>query len=71
MTTRGMQESDFVRIAEYMHTAVQLAKQIQTAAGSAKLIDFKAAMQTQQFAHTIAEMKHEIQQWSSTFDYPG
>jgi glycine hydroxymethyltransferase len=71
MTTRGMLESDFKQIAEYLHRSVVLSKQIQAAAASPKLVDFKATMAQPQFAIAITELRNEVQQWSVTFDFPG
>jgi glycine hydroxymethyltransferase len=72
MTTRGMLESDFKQIAEYLHRGVVLAKQIQAAAASPKLVDFKATMTQQpEFTTAITELRNEVQQWSATFDFPG
>lgn len=67
MTTRGMGESDFVKIVEYIDFAVNYAKKIQAGLpkDANKLKDFKKAIIDQ--SGNLAEMKSEIYNWVGQF----
>ena len=44
LTSRGLTEADFVKVAEFFHEAVQITEKVKEATGK-KLKDFKAALQ--------------------------
>jgi glycine hydroxymethyltransferase len=71
MTTRGMGEADFSRIASYVDRCIKLALKIQSELPKEanKQKDFKAKVATAEIAE-IAEMKKEIAAWSKTFPLP-
>ena len=60
-------ESDFERIAGYLIKAVAISKRIQDASGK-KLVDFIAAIETDEEAKTVGD---EIKAWARTFSIPG
>jgi glycine hydroxymethyltransferase len=71
MTSRGMGEDDFVRIARYFDRCIALAKSIQ--AGLPKeanrLKDFKAKVASGEIEE-MNSLKKEISQWASSFPLP-
>jgi len=71
MTTRGMVEADFVRIAGYMDRCVKIAKELQSTlpAEANKQKDFKAKL-AQGDHPEIEAMRKEIAEWASTFPLP-
>ncbi|CCD26091.2 glycine hydroxymethyltransferase SHM2 NDAI_0G03140 [Naumovozyma dairenensis CBS 421] len=68
MTTRGMGEEDFQKIAQYIDKAVQLAKEVQQSLpkDANKLKDFKAKID--EGSDVITNIKQEIYQWAG--EYP-
>lgn len=67
LTTRGMKESDFVKIANYLHRCVLLAIKIQNKVG--KLMkDFSPEVDKDPDVVIIA---NEIKEWAKTFPLPG
>lgn len=71
MTSRGMGEDDFKRIAGYIGTCIDLTKKIQgeLPKDANKLKDFKAKVASGEVPE-IAELKKEIAGWASTFPLP-
>ncbi|KAF2399742.1 glycine hydroxymethyltransferase [Trichodelitschia bisporula] len=71
MTSRGLGEQDFHRIAQYIDTCIKLTKQIQGSLPKEanKLKDFKAAVASGQISE-INELKKEISSWAVTFPLP-
>ena len=71
MTTRGMGEDDFKRIAGYIHECIELCKTVQKALPKEanKLKDFKAKVAGGEVPE-IAKMKREIEAWAGTFPLP-
>eukprot|EP00475_Leptophrys_vorax_P009613 TRINITY_DN16365_c0_g1_i2.p1 TRINITY_DN16365_c0_g1~~TRINITY_DN16365_c0_g1_i2.p1 ORF type:complete len:374 (+),score=92.62 TRINITY_DN16365_c0_g1_i2:284-1405(+) len=64
MTSRGLKESDFEVVAEFLHRAVQLALEVQkvSAEDFAKVIDdFKA----------VSALRTEVEEFAMKFDIPG
>lgn len=71
MTSRGLGEDDFKRIAGYIGKCVDLTKKIQSnlPKENNKLKDFKAKVASGEVPE-IAELKKEIAAWASTFPLP-
>lgn len=71
MTTRGMGEEDFKRIARYIAYSVDLCKKIQSELPKEanKQKDFKAKVASETIPE-IQELRKEIAQWASTFPLP-
>ncbi|RAH66936.1 glycine hydroxymethyltransferase SHM2 [Aspergillus aculeatinus CBS 121060] len=71
MTTRGMSEDDFKRIARYIDQSINICKQVQSELpqGANKLKDFKAKVASETVPE-ILELRKEIAQWASTFPLP-
>lgn len=71
MTSRGMGEEDFKRIAGYIDTTIKLCKSVQAdlPKEANKLKDFKAKVAGGE-VDEINKLKTEIAQWASTFPLP-
>jgi len=71
MTSRGFNQADFERVAEYIDETVKLCKEIQAGLPKEanKLKDFKAKVASGDVAR-INELKKEIAAWSSSFPLP-
>lgn len=71
MTSRGMGEDDFKRIARYFDQAIKLSKEIQGSLPKEanKLKDFKVKVAAGD-NETINSLKKEVVAWASTFPLP-
>jgi len=71
MTSRGLVEDDFKRIAGYIDTCIKLTKKVQADLPKPdnKLKDFKAKVAGGE-VEEIASLKKEIAGWASTFPLP-
>ncbi|KAK1811199.1 Serine hydroxymethyltransferase, cytosolic, partial [Friedmanniomyces endolithicus] len=71
MTSRGMGEEDFERIAGYIDRCVKMAKEIQGGLPKEgnKLKDFKEVVGMGR-VEGMAELKKEIAGWAGTFPLP-
>ncbi|KAJ4347666.1 Serine hydroxymethyltransferase, cytosolic [Ascochyta clinopodiicola] len=71
MTSRGLGEKDFEKIAHYIDTVIKLCKQIQgdLPKEANKLKDFKAKV-TSGEVEEIKNLKKEISAWAVTFPLP-
>ncbi|KAL2039413.1 hypothetical protein N7G274_007685 [Stereocaulon virgatum] len=71
MSTRGMGEEDFKRIARYIDTCIGICKDVQKSLPKEanKLKDFKAKVAAGEIQE-INELKKEIANWAGTFPLP-
>ena len=71
MSSRGMGEEDFGRIARYIHTCIQICKDVQKSLPKEanRLKDFKAKVANDQVKE-ITNMKREIAAWVGNFPLP-
>ena len=71
MTSRGMGEEDFKRIAGYIDSSIKICKSVQAdlPKEANKLKDFKAKVASGE-VEEINKLKAEIAQWASTFPLP-
>merc|ERR1712217_14435 len=67
MTTRGLKEDGFMKIAEFLDRCCQIALKVQEERGK-KLKDFEAAIPTDA---DVAALKSEVEAWAIGFGYPG
>lgn len=67
MTSRGLVESDFVRVADLLHKAVGIAIRIQGVVGK-KMKDFSPAAASDDEVHALRE---EVIKFSKSFPMPG
>lgn len=70
LTTRGLVETDIDAVVEFIHRGLELSKEIAKASGP-KLVDFKAAVHSEQFAGKVKAIKDEVEAFSAKFPMPG
>lgn len=66
MTSRGLTEDDFEKVADYLHRGVVAAKNLKASLPSKKLVDFKAAIAEGGIAE-LDELREEVTEFSRTF----
>ena len=71
MTTRGMGEQDFKRIADYIHRCIQICKDVQKGLPKEanRLKDFKQKVANGE-VQEIQDLKTEISTWAGSFPLP-
>ena len=71
MTTRGLGEEDFKRIAKYVDQLIGMTKDVQASLPKEanKLKDFKAKIASGEVAK-VQEIRKEVSQWASSFPLP-
>lgn len=71
MTTRGMGEEEFKRIAQYIDQAIKICKSVQAELPKEanKLKDFKAKVASETVPEILA-LRKEVAEWASTFPLP-
>lgn len=70
LTTRGLVESDIDRVVDLIDRGLKLSKEIGAVSGP-KLIDFKEACHSEQFAGKIAALRNEVEEFGAKFPLPG
>lgn len=70
LTTRGLGESEMDDVVQFIDRGLQLSKEISAVSG-AKLVDFKAACHSEQFAGKIKLLRDEVEKYSEKFPLPG
>jgi len=71
LTSRSFKEDDFTQVAQFLHLTVQLAIEIQEAAGSKMIKDFIAKSEEPVFAAKIENLKCQIQTFAQQYPMPG
>jgi len=72
LTSRGMTESDFIKVAEFIHRALQLTLQIQASVGlTATMKEFKEYLAHGPHQQQVAELREEVVAFSGSFPMPG
>ncbi|ORZ37441.1 pyridoxal phosphate-dependent transferase [Catenaria anguillulae PL171] len=64
-------EADFVKVADFLHRAVQVSLKIQDAAGSKMIKEFNAAVERGEAAEEIKQLKAEVEAFARSFPMPG
>lgn len=70
LTTRGLVETDMDKVVDFIDRGLKLSKEIATASGP-KLVDFKTACHSEQFAGKIAAIRNEVEEFGAKFPLPG
>jgi glycine hydroxymethyltransferase len=65
LTTRGFNERDFEKVAEFVDRAVQIAVAVKAKSGG-KLKDFRAFVDTQEIPELVA-LKREVEDYAKQF----
>ena len=69
MTTRGFNEEDMKKLANLLNGLIELAIEIQEKYGK-KLVDFKKALKSDEYAEKIQSVKFGIEMWVSDYYFP-
>lgn len=67
LTTRGLKETDFRQVADFLHEALQISLEIQAVTG-ANLRDFESALETNA---AVKSLKKKVQTFITQFPMPG
>lgn len=80
MTTRGFQAEDFERVADIVHQAVSITQKVDKAAKDAaesnsrknpgSITAFKEYLKEGEEVPDLVQLRHEVEQWVSTFSLP-
>ncbi|PSK56752.1 Serine hydroxymethyltransferase, cytosolic [Elsinoe australis] len=79
MTTRGLKEEDFKRVADVVHRAVEIAKSLDAKGTEKAKAEGKKTMTVKGFnefvgngqnTNEIVELRHEVEEWVGTFGLP-
>ena len=72
LTSRSFQEQDFVKVAEFLHRAVQIATKAQTAAGSKMIKDFVQQLSAnEEVKAALDQLKADVMAFAKRFPMPG
>merc|ERR1711918_310998 len=63
MTSRGLKEADFEKVAEFLHRTLEIALATQQKSGK-KLLDFLNALEAEETAGKLATLRAEVEAWS-------
>lgn len=63
MTSRGLNESDFVQVGKFLGEAVDIAKEVQQQSGP-KMVEFKKALAE---SSKVAKLKNEVEEFAERF----
>jgi glycine hydroxymethyltransferase len=67
MTSRGLKEPEFEKIADVLHRTVEICKAVQAESGK-KLVDFKAALEK---SDSLAALRKDVEAFAASFPMPG
>ncbi|KAL7266260.1 Cytochrome B translational activator protein cbs2 [Rhizina undulata] len=70
MTTRGLREGDFERIAEVVHRAVGIAGAFDKGVKGRKVKDFLEALGDGEGVKEVVELREEVRAWIGGFEVP-
>jgi len=65
LTTRGFDEEDFKKVADFVDRGVKITQAIKAEVGP-KLKDFREAVNTREFP-AITELKHDVEEFAKAF----
>ncbi len=71
MTTRGLVESDFVTVADFIHEGVQITQRIKEATAGKKLKEFNDEVEKNMDKYGITALKNKIEQFCVQFEAVG
>jgi len=70
MTTRGLVESDFKQVVEFVDRGINIAQDVKKSNPTHKLKDFKDTVLNNP-PPALAALKKEVQDWAAKFPMPG
>ncbi|KAJ3450762.1 serine hydroxymethyltransferase [Anaeramoeba flamelloides] len=72
LTTRGLKELDFVKIAQFLDRGIQLTKEIKSRTKGKKIVDFKKQLKSELKSNTkLIQIKKEVEEFARSFPFPG
>ena len=72
LTSRGMVEADFVRVAEFLDRGVKIAQEINKEPGaSAKVVNFTSALEQEGKWPQIQKLREDVNKFAGAFSMPG
>jgi len=71
LTSRGLKEKDFIIVADFLHRCAQICLDIQKAAGTSKLSDFKKNMVSDVAQKAIDALRTDVEAFAEKFPMPG
>ncbi|KAF8538986.1 serine hydroxymethyltransferase [Trichophaea hybrida] len=70
MTTRGMDEKDFEKVAMFLDRGVEIARMVDSKTEGKKVKDFTSKLGNGEGFPEIAELRKEVAEWSGSFPLP-
>merc|ERR1712203_30749 len=70
MTSRGLKETDFEKIGEFLTEALQIAIDLQAKTGK-KLVDFLKGLKSKEAEDKISALKSKVEEFAGSFAMPG
>merc|ERR1711937_980524 len=70
MTSRGLKEADFEKVAEFLHRGIEIALATQEKCGK-KLVDFLKGLEQEETAQKLSALRVEVEAWAGKFFMPG
>ncbi|XP_073010657.1 serine hydroxymethyltransferase 3, chloroplastic [Typha latifolia] len=73
MTTRGLKETDFRLVAEFIHEGIQIALKVKACVKGTKLKDFMTFVESREFSfkESISELEMQVRALTNQFPIPG
>lgn len=71
LTSRGMNEADMEKVAEFLHRGISLAVEVQSSCSGATIKDFKAKMEEEEVQKKIAAIRADVEAFAISFYMPG
>merc|ERR1711904_222489 len=69
MTTRGLKEADFVKIGEFLVSALEITLDLQKKTGK-QLVDFLKGLETKEMEEKLAALRTEVEAFAGGFFMP-
>ncbi|KAL3083020.1 hypothetical protein niasHS_010822 [Heterodera schachtii] len=71
MTSRGLVESDFERIAEFIHRAIEIYRKYEKVIGKTAKEFKKFTQEDEKFKEEIGQLATEVTEFADKFEMPG
>lgn len=71
LTSRGMNEADMEKVAEFLHRGISLAVEVQSSCSGVTIKDFKAKMEEEEVQKKIAAIRADVEAFAISFYMPG
>ncbi|XP_002984501.2 serine hydroxymethyltransferase 3, chloroplastic [Selaginella moellendorffii] len=73
LTTRGLKEDDFIKVAGFIHEGVQIARQLKETVKQGKMKEYVQALESQDspVQASIADLQNRVEAFAKQFPIPG